>query len=489
MKKTLFVLAALIVVASMLLTGCGKKATEVPVTEAPKTEAPATEAPATEAPAEVVQIRWFVGLGTGTDPAQVEVQQAVVDAFNASHPNIELVLEIVPYDAARDTLATQIASGAGPDIIGPVGWSGSNAFYGQWLDITPYMGDFDLSIFDPALVTMYQTEEGQVGLPFAVYPAALWYNPALFDDAGLNYPPANWGDKYEMPDGTMVDWSWDTAAEVAKLMTIDANGKNSTEEGFDKTNIVQAGYHPAWSGHPSYLGTYWGAAKVYEGSAGSYTAKFPDNWVAAWEWYYNGIWGDQPFIPNAALAGAAEFGTGNTFNSGHLAMTTTNLWYACCLGDFATAGNEFQFAAIPSYNGKISGRVDADTFRIWKGTPHPAEAFEVLAYLINETGSVPLNIGQNGVAAAYGAFPAITSLQGAWLEAKKTQYPFVNTWDTIVAGNAYPDSPSAEGYMPNYNEAWSRIQTFGDLMGNDGTLDLAAEIAKLEADLAVIFNK
>ena len=82
-------------------------------------------------------IRWFVGLGTGTDPQQIEAQQAVVDAFNASQDKIQLVLEIVPFDAAEDTLATQIASGAGPDIVGPVGWGGSNAFYGQWLDLSP----------------------------------------------------------------------------------------------------------------------------------------------------------------------------------------------------------------------------------------------------------------------------------------------------------------------------------------------------------------
>jgi len=61
MKKTLYVLTALVMVASMLLTACGGAATEAPVqpaaTEAPAkpaaTEVPPTEVPPTEVPTEV----------------------------------------------------------------------------------------------------------------------------------------------------------------------------------------------------------------------------------------------------------------------------------------------------------------------------------------------------------------------------------------------------------------------------------------------------
>jgi multiple sugar transport system substrate-binding protein len=234
MKKLLYVLS-LLIIASMVLAACGGGG--------------AAEEPT--APAEPVQIRWFVGLGTGTDPEQVAIQEEVVADFNASQDKIELVLEIVPYDSARDTLSTQIASGAGPDIVGPVGWGGSNDFYGQWLDIAPYIqsSGFDTSVFDPALVKFYQTEEGQIGLPFAVFPGAMYFVPAMFDEAGLNYPPQVYGEKYVFPDGREADWNWETVTEVAKLLTVDVNGLNATEEGFDRTQIVQVGYNP--SGSPS----------------------------------------------------------------------------------------------------------------------------------------------------------------------------------------------------------------------------------------------
>src|SRR5262245_2764553 len=316
MKKLSYVLS-LLVIASMFLTACGgaaatqAPATQAPATEAPATVAPATEAPATEAPStEKVQIRWFCCLGTGDAPNQQEVEQAVVDEYNASQDKIELVLEVVPYASGRDTLSTQIASGAGPDIVGPVGWGGSNDFYGQWLDMTPYIADtgFDTSIFDPALVKFYQTEEGQVGLPFAVFPGAMYFIPAMFDEAGLNYPPQKYGEKYKMPDGSEVDWNWDTITQIAKILTVDVNGNDATSPDFDATKIVQVGYNPQWQSIQS-IGTFYGGAqKVYSGDAkGSYEATIPDSWKEGFKWYYDGMWGDQPFIANGPLAGSPEF--------------------------------------------------------------------------------------------------------------------------------------------------------------------------------------
>ncbi len=183
MKKQLIVLAAIVMAASMILAACGPAATTAaPATAAPATAAPATAAPATAAPAtaapvgSAVQIRWFIGVGTGADPAQVTIEQSVVDDFNASQNAIHLGMEIIPNASARDTLSTEIAAGAGPDIVGPVGWIGSNAFGGQWLDIAPYLQstNYDSSKFEAALTKMYQTDEGTVGLPFAVYPSALY---------------------------------------------------------------------------------------------------------------------------------------------------------------------------------------------------------------------------------------------------------------------------------------------------------------------------
>jgi multiple sugar transport system substrate-binding protein len=433
-------------------------------------------------------IRWFIGLGTGTDAVQLPVEQSVVDDFNAAPERatdkIQLIMEVVPYNSALATVLTEIAAGNGPDVIGPVGWSGSNSLHGQWLDLKDYIAGIPevTKDFDPALIASYESSEGQIGLPFAVYPSAIFYNTALFDESGLNYPPANYGEKYKMPDGSEVVWSWETLREVAQLLTVDASGKNATEDGFDKTNIAQYGFTWNFETQPSYLGTFM-ANGSYVAADGK-TAQLPEDWKYAWKWTYDGTWGDQPFIPNGQVSASPEFGNGNVFNSGKVAMTDTPAWYTCCVGDVKT----WDIAAMPSLNGKVNGRIDADTFRIWKGTKNPDAAFTVLKYLVTD-GVQKLIIGNKDTPAAYGAVPARAADQGPWLDAKKVAFPQVTNWTTLTDGLAYPDSPSAESYMPNYNEAWARGTTFYSLMANTAGLDLEKEFATFLTDLQAIFDK
>ena len=158
MKKLWLVLATLLI-ASLVLTACGGSAApEAPAVEeeAPAEEAPAAEeeAPAEEAPAGKTQVRWFVGLGAGTDEGAIPLEEAFVEAYNASQDEIELVLEIVDADSAYDALATQIAAGNAPDIVGPVGIKGRDSFKGAWLDLAPLIeaNNYDLSAFDPGML-------------------------------------------------------------------------------------------------------------------------------------------------------------------------------------------------------------------------------------------------------------------------------------------------------------------------------------------------
>ncbi|MFO7681571.1 MAG: extracellular solute-binding protein [Chloroflexota bacterium] len=516
MRKSIFVLLAILLAASMVLAACGgtpaveepaveepmaeeaaveepaaeEPAAEEPmeeVVEEPAAEEPAAEEPAAEASSDKTQIRWFVGLGTGTDPNQVAIQEQVVADFNASQDQIELVLEVVPYDAARDTLSTQIASGAGPDIIGPVGIGGSNDFYGQFLDVAPLVEStgFDTSIFDPALLEIYRSEDGGlVGLPFAVFPSAVYFVPEMFDEAGLAYPPQVYGEQYEL-NGEMVDWNWETITEIAKLLTVDVNGLNSTEDGFDATQIVQVGYEPQWQSSSSVATFVGGAAAMFEGEAqGEYVSTLPDSWKEAWRWWHDGMYGEQPYIASGPLAAAPEFGNGNPFNSGKAAMGLTQTWYTCCLAELRDAGVEFQMGISPMLpDGTVQGRIDADTFRIWSGTKNPEAAFEVLTYLITTGGDTLLP--------AYGAMPAIAEKTEAFFEAKSNDYPLVTpeSWDVFVQGLAYPDVPSAEQYLPNSIEAYNRLATFGDFLKNTAGADFDAEFDKLQADLTVIYNK
>ena len=446
----------------------------------------ATLAPATAVPTvgEATEIRWFIGFETGADPAQRNTETAVINDFNNSQNKIKLIPEVVASDSAKDKLAAEIAAGKGPDIIGPVDWAGSNAFNGQYLDIAPLIksSGFDTSIYTSELLKTYETSQETVGLPFVVYPSVVFFKTTLFNAAGLRYPPANYGDQYILPDGSKVDWTWDTLAQVAKLLTLDAAGKNATETGFDKSNIQQYGFTWQTENQPSYWGSYW-AGGSYLADDGK-TAQAPDAWKAAWKWTYDSIWGDPPFAGSAAVESSSQFGSGNPFNSKKVAMAIDTIQYACCMNDVKT----WDAGILPMYNDQVSGRIGEATFRIWKGTKHPDEAFQVLSYLVT-TGVQKLIIGGKDLPAAYNSVPALTASSQDWIDTQKVEFPWVKNWDTILAGLNYPDIPSVDSYIPNYDEAWARGQAFGNLIRSRGDLDLDTEIQKFTADLNIIFAK
>jgi len=155
MRTRLFRVGSLIAAIALVFAACGPStpASSSPVAVAPSTSTgPTTEpskGPATVPPGGPVEIRWFCCIGGGDAPEQTVVEKKVVDDFNASHPNIHLTFEAVAYAGANAALATEIGSGNGPDIVGPAGIGGANAFNGQWLDLAPLIAstNYDLSGF------------------------------------------------------------------------------------------------------------------------------------------------------------------------------------------------------------------------------------------------------------------------------------------------------------------------------------------------------
>src|SRR5690242_9975510 len=95
MKKILLVLMSMLMSGSLLLSACGAPAPQPTATATATATIAATETPAATATVtltptatlpplsdEPVEIRWFVGTGTGSDPAQVVIEKQVVNTFN-----------------------------------------------------------------------------------------------------------------------------------------------------------------------------------------------------------------------------------------------------------------------------------------------------------------------------------------------------------------------------------------------------------------------
>jgi multiple sugar transport system substrate-binding protein len=434
--------------------------------------------PASVAPG-VTLIRWFCCLGTGDAPDQVAVETAVVDQFNATHSNIQIAFEGVPYLGARDALATEIASGNPPDIVGPVGIGGANAFGDQWLDLAPLIAKtgYDLSQYQQGAVDFYKVGDTQIGIPFAIYPSELWFQRDMFDEIGLNPPPQKYGDPYTMPDGTVVDWDYATIRRLALMLTVDKNGKDATQDGFDPTQIVQWGFEPQRDDLRG-LGASWQAGQLL-GPDGK--VQIPQAWADAWRFTYQGIWTDHTIMPYAVFQRPeVAGGSGNPFCSGTVAMEVNFLWSTYCLGD---AGDGWDLAAVPSYSGQTTAAFNADTFRIMQGTKHPDEAFEVLTYMLGDASGQLLQV--------YGGMPARPGEQSAFFDTLGSSFTLQQPadWQVAIDGVQFADNPNFESAMPHYNESLDILGRYQTRWTSTPGLDMDAEIAQLTADLQAVWDK
>ena len=473
------------VVMALIVSACGTGTPSPSASQSSQAPSPSTIA-ITPTPVETgeggltadgkVLIRWFVGLGTGAQPDQIDDEQAVVAAFNESQDEIVLSLEIYQNTTAYDILSTQIAAGNPPDIIGPVGFRGFYSYGDQLLDLEPYIAEsgFDVSDLDPALLDAYKEGfGGQVGIPFAIYPSFIYYNKDLFDEAGLPYPPHKVGDQY---DGK--DWNWDTLSELAKQLTVDTEGNDATSTAFNSSSIDQWGYYMQWT-DPRGWGTQRGAGSVV---AEDGSAQIPDNWKEAWTWFYEGMWTDH-FVPTGAENRSDHLGPDNAFQSGNVAMDFVHLWYTCCVWPAEGTPNTPNFGiAVPpaSADGTTTAKLHSDTFGILKSSAHPDEAFEVLTYLLNNEKLI----------ARYGALPAVASKQAAFFEALDARFaPNDIDWQIAIDMLGYPDVPSHEADMPNFLKSDAAIKAFQEKLITTPDLDLEAEFEALEATLQQLFDE
>ena len=484
MRNTVSRIGVLLAILALILAACGGTGGE---SQDPASSAGGSEGAAASegASGEVAEIRWFCCLGAGDDPAQVEVEQAVVDAFNESHPNIHVTLEVVEYEEAYDILAVQLNSPDPPDVVGPAGISGAAAFQGQWLDLQPLVDStgYDLSQFSEGSVDFYRSDEfGLEGLPFAIFPSMLYYQRDMFDEADLEYPPHAYGDPYIL-NGEEVEWNFETLRELALLLTVDENGNDATSPDFDPEAIVQWGYEPQYQDLRA-QGSYWGAGSLV--AEDGTTAQIPEQWQDAWKWFYEGVWTDH-FIMNEAQAQDPTIGaTGNPFQSGNVAMALSHLWYTCCAtaqdeeGNFVDDPN-WDIAAVPANGDTVTANFNADTFRILEASDNPEAAFEFLTYLLGDASGELLQL--------YGGLPGREEDQDAFFAGLDERWTQGVDWQVALDGIEFVDNPSFEAWVPNYQEAFAAIQAKLTDLRSTPDLDMDAEIAAFTEELQGIFDR
>lgn len=94
----------------------------------------------------------------------------------------------------------------------------------SFVDKYPELGEF----MDPVY---FYWDEGKAISSWALETILLWYDKDAFVEADIEPPPATADEA----------WSWDEFLDVALRMTLDRDGNNATESGFDPENIERYG--------------------------------------------------------------------------------------------------------------------------------------------------------------------------------------------------------------------------------------------------------
>ena len=167
------------------------------------------------------------------DSAEINVIQGLLKDFEASHPGVKIKAERKNPDATyADELLAEFAAHSAPDVMFLSTDNVDVISKGYKLaDLERFLAaDPDLKVKDyyPAMIKRFTRSKRLVALPRDIAPVAcIYYNKALFDQAGLAYPKDT--------------WTWDDLrADAIKLTRRDASGA-ATQLGFaDDWNLVDA---------------------------------------------------------------------------------------------------------------------------------------------------------------------------------------------------------------------------------------------------------
>ncbi len=131
-----------------------------------------------------------------TDGNECEVYEDLLTRFEADNPGVDVIVDIVPYQAILENLPVQLASGNGPDIAKVTDLGGLSEYY---LDLAPYVDrDYWESSFGDTLSWYRGPDGGDAinGMHSQLTITGPFVNATLFEQAGVEMPGegATWED-------------------------------------------------------------------------------------------------------------------------------------------------------------------------------------------------------------------------------------------------------------------------------------------------------
>lgn len=334
MKK----LAAMAMAATLSLTvlaGCGA---------APQ---PSTPAPApAPAPAAPVTLRLS---GWSSSPAETDIVNKNLAAFQAKFPNIKVTYEPVTGDF-NQKIQADFAAGTMPDVFYLDVYQAPTYIKNNMVvPIDSYVQAADLADFQPSLVNGFKSGGKLYGLPKGYSTLGLFYNQDMFAKAGIKAPPTTWdelrADAKLLTSGNVVGLSLPSDHARFVPFIYQAGGQlfnaDKTQAAFNSPEAVAA-------------------ASFYTGLiTKDKVAKLPKDLGDGW--------------PGDSLA------------AGHAAMVMEGHWMIPFLKDKAP-NLKYGVAELPAGPKAKSNFVFTVAYAIAAQSKHPKEAFDLVNYLTGVEG-------------------------------------------------------------------------------------------------------
>jgi multiple sugar transport system substrate-binding protein len=361
---------------------------------------------------------------TDWDPNQLKIiDLPVIAAFEKANPNIKVNAAQVPYAEYFTKLETGLVSGTAPDVFTMI-----PNFIDQFevnhalLNLTPYItkAKINMAAYAPFAVANCSAGGHVYGMPWTVDTIGMYYNATDLAKAGFKSYPTNltWA-----PNGS------GTLVPFLEKLTVDANGKNATQPGFDPTKIVQYALALSPDSTQTFADVYMeenGGGYQTTGPGGAPTVDSPQN-VATYQFIWDLMYKYHVSPPGATViapnAGAEE----NQFLSGKTALLQGGDWLITPI----SAGAKFKWGVGPLPSGP-KGRM---------GTINAG------------CSSIPANDKNTQAAVALTLFGSSAQAQtiqastGGWQPAMLSKsYLYVDAWKKRGV-NATPLTPAAQGKL------------------------------------------
>ncbi|WP_214410391.1 ABC transporter substrate-binding protein [Sphaerisporangium fuscum] len=332
----------------------------------------------------------------------------VMAAFEKSHPNIHVNIELLPWDQYWLKLTSDAVAGTGPDVCWmTVGYFPEFVTKGVLADLSSL--GIDTGQYKKTVVDGYTYQGKLYGVPKDWGIVGLLYNKDLFKKAGVTMPDKlTWA-----PDGS------GTLLPLARKLTVDAAGKHPGDSGFDAGSVKQWGF-ASWNHYQ----TQWmnwvnsNGGKLIDKPFGKW-AMNDDASVQGLQWGVDLV-NKYHVSPPATQTNPPTGKVTAMFERGEVAMFPANN----ALLPFVAPESNFEIGVTTMPEGPAGRSVNmaggADT--VLAGSKHPQEARELVKFLGSRD-------AQKMMADSGFAFPALNGLEQGYVDfwkAKKIDVaPFV----------------------------------------------------------------